>query len=100
MNINNVYPYFIEFFGTYIYVLINFFTRDPFIVSFMISLLFIISSTVFNYKGDFNPALTFPKYLYEYYTHRQSGIKTIFQMASGIMAYLTYKIVIYYKNGK
>ena len=95
-----IYPYFIEFLGTYLYVIINFFTRNPYIISVVISLLFIISSEVLGHKGDFNPALTFPKYLYEYYTHRESGIKIIFQLASGIMAYLTYKIITYYKNAK
>jgi len=66
----------------------------------VVSLLFIISSQVLGHKGDFNPALTFPKSLYDYYTDKQSSIKIIFQLASGIMAYLTYKIITYNKNAE
>ena len=52
------------------------------------------------HKGDFNPALSFPKFLSSYYTDKVSAIKIVFQICAGIMAFLTYKIFIYKKDAK
>lgn len=101
MNTNNleVIPFIIEFVGTYLYVLVNFLTRDPLIIAVIIGILFIVSGFLFNYKGDFNPALTFPKFLTSYSLDKVSIIKIVFQFFAGIMAFLTYKIFVYKKDG-
>lgn len=102
MSSNNleVLPFAIEFIGTYLYVLANFFTRDPFFIAVAVGLLFLISGYGFGHKGDFNPALSFPKFLSSYYTDKVSAIKIVFQICAGIMAFLTYKIFIYKKDAK
>lgn len=95
-----VLPLIIEFIGTYIYVFANFLTKDPLTIAIVVGFLFIISGYVFGNKGDFNPALSFPKFLSSYYTDKVSAIKIVFQICAGIMAFLTYKIFIYKKDGK
>ena len=102
MSGNNleVLPLAIEFIGTYLYVFANFLTRDPLIIAIVVGLLFIISGYGFGHKGDFNPALTFPKFLSSYYTDKISAIKIVFQVCAGIMAFLTYKIFVYKKDDK
>tara|TARA_B100001093_G_C26824183_1_gene1013275 strand:- start:1634 stop:1942 length:309 start_codon:yes stop_codon:yes gene_type:complete len=102
MSGNNleVLPFAIEFIGTYLYVLANFLTRDPLIIAMAVGLLFLISGYGFGHKGDFNPALSFPKFLSSYYTDKVSAIKIVFQICAGIFAFLTYKIFVYKKDAK
>lgn len=99
-NMTDIIPLLIEFLGTYLYVLVNFITRDPIVVSFMIGSLFIISAYIFGHKGDFNPGLTFPEYLLSKYSKKSALLKIITQLLGGMIAVLTYKIYTYYKDDK
>ena len=86
--------YLMELIGTYLYVLMNLYTRNGIIIGLSIALIIIFGARVFLHKGDYNPMITLAMLLDGRITAVGLLYKWGNQFLAVILAFLTYKILV------
>ena len=84
----------IELIGTYLYVLVNLYTRNGIIIGFIVATLIMVSALGFSYKGSFTPTVLLGWFLSGRITQYEFFINFFYKFITTILAFVTYKMLI------